>query len=84
MHDGGQLRIANKKKGERVVKGLLKKQQSARTDSEIPEIKGAGKRLEKLEKRVDVLEKWKAGAEVRIQKLMAWVINNGGKIDDIS
>jgi hypothetical protein len=62
---------------ERDVKRLLQKQQRSRTDAEIPEIESAGKRLEKLEKRVDELEKWKAGAEERIQKLMAWMIQGG-------
>jgi hypothetical protein len=65
-------------KSERDVKRLLQKQQRARTDAEIPEMPGAGKRLERLEKRVVELEKWKLGAEHRIQELMAWIIQEGG------
>lgn len=62
----------------RQVKALLKNQQRHKTDAEIPELEGAGVVIEKLLRRVDGLEKWKAGAEKRIQDLMAWMIEERG------
>lgn len=66
----------------RQVKTLLRNQQQRRTDAEIPELEGAAVIIERLTKRVDELEKWKAGAEKRIQDLMAWMILEGGDLHD--
>ncbi|MHA2163499.1 MAG: hypothetical protein ACXAB9_11080 [Candidatus Thorarchaeota archaeon] len=65
-------------KSEREMKRLLQKQQRSRTDAEVPELEGAGKRLEKLEKLVAKQAKAIAGQEARIQKLMTWMIQEGG------
>ncbi len=57
---------------ERDVKRLLKGQQSARTDAEIPEIENAGKRLERMEKELAAVKKKLAGQAVTIGKLWKW------------
>ncbi|MHC4687974.1 MAG: hypothetical protein ACYTEW_27285 [Planctomycetota bacterium] len=62
-----------------VTQGVLMGNQTrASIQEQMPEIPDAGKIIEKLEKRVDELETWKAGAEKRIQDLMAWMIREGG------
>ena len=52
----GAITIKSKAKGERVVKGLIKTQQDAKIDEELG-IEGASKKLQRLERKVELLEK---------------------------
>ena len=67
----GTIEIKNKKKGERAVKALIKKRvlNKVDTDTGIP---GAGKQIEKLEKRIKSLEDTLTGLGVTVGKLHRW------------
>lgn len=67
----GTIEIKNKKKGERFVKQLKKKQTRAKVDAETG-ITGAGKQMEKMEKQLVALKKTVAGHQKTIDKLWAW------------
>lgn len=79
MSDGGKVRIANKKQGERIVRQLTKQQQAARIDTDLG-VKGAGELIASLQKEMAKLKKTIAGQEKRIQLLVAFHLKKG---DDI-
>jgi len=70
---GGTIEIKDKKKGERTVKALLKKQTRAKADAETG-IPGTGKRMEQLEKRIKDLEKANSSLTLTVGKLWKWKI----------
>ena len=67
----GKLQIRDKRKGEAVAKGLLKKRKRVQADTEIG-IEGAGKRLEKLERRIEELEGEVALLRAQTADVWAW------------
>lgn len=61
------------------MKRLLQKQQNAQIDAEIPEIKGAGKRLERIEKRLDKMDIRLKTVESRTGKMWKAFTEGGDK-----
>ncbi len=67
----GNITIKDKKKGERVVKRLLKKQTMAKVDKETG-IPGAGKQIEALQKEVAALKRANTSLTMTVGKLWKW------------
>lgn len=63
--------LSDTAKNKRYVDNLRKKASNRLVEQELPEIPGAVKRFEKLEKQVKALKKQVKGQEKRIEKLMA-------------
>lgn len=77
MSDGGKLRLPGGAKGERAAKRLLKNQERARIDADMPEIPNASKVIEKLEKRIKKLEDELRMREAQWNKLWEWYNTSG-------
>ena len=65
------MQLSDTKKNKRAVQNLLDKASNGLVEQELPQIVGAVKRFEKLEKEVKELKKQVAGHELRIQRLYA-------------
>lgn len=65
------MQLPDNDKTKRFVNNLKKKANNRIVQKELPQIPGAIKRFEKLEKEVKKLRKQVNGQEVRIQKLTA-------------
>lgn len=65
-----EIHIRNKRKGDAFVKGLTKKRKRVQADNEIGE--GTGKRLEKLETRIEELEGEVAMMKAQCADVWAW------------
>lgn len=79
MSDGGKVRLPGGAKGERAIKRLLRNQQRAQVDADLPEIPGAAKVIAALTKRVKVLESEVALMRVAYEKLQKFYVEKGGK-----
>jgi len=64
------MQLSDTAKNKRDITKLQKIASNKVVEKELPQIPGAIKRFEKLEKRVKALEQQVAGQEVRIQKLI--------------
>ncbi len=72
------MQLSDTTKNKRFVKKLQDTVSNKIVEKELPQIPGAIKRFEKLEARVDKLEKHNKGLEKRVQDLVAEKIQRGG------
>lgn len=68
---GGAIKIKSEAEGKRKVKALLKNQTRTKVDAETG-IPGAGKQMEKMEKRIEALEQEIAKLSGQYDNLWAW------------
>lgn len=68
---GGKLKAKTEKDATRIIKGLTRNQTRVKVDAETG-IPGAGKQLEKMEKRIEALEQQIAKISGQYDKLWAW------------
>jgi len=73
-----RLRVKDKRTLDRLLKG----QQNVKADAEIPEIPGAGARLEKAEKELVKLKSEIAMYRTRYDKMLKWCLEQGMRFDD--